>query len=114
MSCNGIRVSTEKNVDPLRIVQVAGSAEWAGGETYLVQLAQHLDRAQYQLSVICPEEGELVGRLQGFGINAQVVTLFPLMNPSAVLRLARSLRTFQPHLVQAHGARARVRQGHDG
>ena len=40
--------------DPLRIVQVAGSAEWAGGEVYLLQLAERLDRARFRLSVVCP------------------------------------------------------------
>jgi len=93
--------------DPLRIVQVAGSAEWAGGEVYLLQLAERLDRARFQLSVVCPAEGPLVHRLQRLGVPATVIPLEErLVDPQALRALTRHFTRERPQVVQSHGARA--------
>ncbi len=92
---------------PLAVVQLAGSAEWAGGEVYLLQLAERLDRARFRLSVICPAEGPLVGRLERLGVSTTVIPMEArLADPRALLALAGSFRRARPHIVQSHGARA--------
>ncbi len=89
------------------LVHVAGSAEWAGGEVYLLQLAERLDRARFRLSVVCPAQGPLVGRLERLGVAATVIPMEErLVDPRTLLALAHHLRRERPDVVQSHGARA--------
>ncbi|PYM07147.1 MAG: hypothetical protein DMD82_06505 [Candidatus Rokuibacteriota bacterium] len=90
----------------VRVLQLAGSAEWAGGEVYLLQLAKALDRTRFELSVICPAMGPLVERLGRLGVATAVVPMEErLVDPRALLALVRHFRRERPHVVQSHGAR---------
>lgn len=90
-----------------KVIHVAGSAEWAGGEVYLLQLAERLDRARFRLSVVCPAAGPLVERLERLGVPAPVIPMEErLVDPRALLALARHFRREGPQIVQSHGARA--------
>jgi glycosyltransferase involved in cell wall biosynthesis len=92
-----------------RVVHVAESAGWAGGEMYLLQLAQALDRTRFELVVLVPEDGVLVSRLQGLGIETAVVSLGGrLGSPKPVRDLVACLRAWRPDIVQSHGARTNV------
>jgi glycosyltransferase involved in cell wall biosynthesis len=93
---------------PARIVHVAGSADWGGGERYLELLARHLDRERFTLDVIAPAPGALCGRLAALGVSVHVVTLETLVSVGAVARLAGAFRRLGPDLVQSHGARSNV------
>jgi glycosyltransferase involved in cell wall biosynthesis len=94
-------------VPPLKVLHVAGSAEWAGGEVYLLQLAERLDRARFSLSVVCPAAGPLAERLERAGVSAPVIPMEDrLVDPSALRALTSHLRRERPHIVQSHGARA--------
>lgn len=89
------------------MLQLAGSAEWAGGEVYLLQLAQRLDRSRVKLSAVCPAAGPLVERLDRLGVATTVVPMTErLVDPRALVALTRHLRQEQPDVVQSHGARA--------
>ena len=91
---------------PLRVVHVAGSADWGGGERYLELMARHLDRAEFALEVIAPARGALCSRLSALGVASHVVDLGALVSPRAVVGLASTLRGLGPDLVQSHGARS--------
>ena len=91
---------------PLRIVHVAGSAHWGGGERYLELMARHLDREAFALEVITPTSGPLCGRLAALGVPTHVVDLEALVSPRATARLASALRRLAPDVVQSHGARS--------
>lgn len=91
---------------PVRVVQLAGSAEWAGGERYLELLARHLDRGGFRLEVIVPARGPLSAALASLGAPVHHVDLTRLVRPGAVLELARLLRRLAPHILQSHGARS--------
>ena len=93
---------------PRRIVHVAGSADWGGGERYLELLARRLDREAFTLEVIAPAPGALCGRLAALGVPVHVVDLSALVSARAVTRLAATLRHLGPALVQSHGARSNV------
>jgi glycosyltransferase involved in cell wall biosynthesis len=90
----------------MRVVHVAGSADWGGGERYLELMARHLDREAFSIEVIVPAPGALCGRLADLGVPAHVVDLGALVSPRAVARLARALRGLAPDIVQSHGARS--------
>lgn len=91
---------------PIVLAELAGSAQYGGGERYLDVLFGRLDRSRFQPLLICPEPGPFVGAMQRRGIPTQVVTLSPLVNPSALLRLANLLARERVTILQTHGARA--------
>ena len=94
---------------PARVLHVAGSAGWAGGEAYLLKLAGALDRARFRLGVVVPEPGPLVDRLRALGVPTALVPLAErLVNPAALWALARQFRRQRPAIVQSHGARSNV------
>jgi len=92
----------------VRVVHVAGSAEWGGGERYLELFARHYDRDRFAVQVVLPAPGPLGARLGALGIDAHVVDLGALVSLGALLRLASVLRRLAPDVVQSHGARSNV------
>ena len=94
---------------PIRVLHVAESAGWAGGEAYLVQLAAALDRQRFALAVVVPETGPLTERLAALGVPIFVVPLHTrLLSPRTLWVLVQVLRRERPMIVQSHGARTNV------
>lgn len=92
----------------LVLAQLAGSAGYGGGERYLEWLLAGLDRAKFRPLVICPESGPFVQKLMKQGVAVAIISLEPLMNPLALLELARLLKRERVAVLQTHGARANV------
>jgi glycosyltransferase involved in cell wall biosynthesis len=92
----------------VRVVHVAGSAEWGGGERYLELFARHHDRDRFALEAVLPAPGPLGARLEALGIDVHVVDLGALVSPTAIFHLASVLRRLAPDVVQSHGARSNV------
>lgn len=90
----------------VRILHLAGSAEWAGGEVYLLQLAHRLNRNRFSLEIVCPYDGPFVQRLHQEGVAVSVVDLTRLASPSAIFRLRDLLVRKEAKIVQSHGARS--------
>jgi glycosyltransferase involved in cell wall biosynthesis len=88
------------------VLHLAGSGGWAGGETYLLLLARHLDRQRFRLIVASPEPGALVDGLRAEGVETHVLNMEPLGSPVPLLRLRRFLSEKRADIVQSHGARA--------
>ena len=94
---------------PIRVLHVAESAGWAGGEAYLVRLAAALDRRRFTLAVVVPETGPLTERLAALGVPTFVVPLNTrLLSPRALWMLVQVFRRERPMIVQSHGARTNV------
>jgi len=102
-------VGQEGGVTPARVVHVAESAGWAGGERYLLALATELDRKRFELAVVVPGPGPLVERLHALDVETARVPLDArLVSPAAFLGLVRALERLRPAIVQSHGARSNV------
>jgi len=96
-------------VTPAKVLQVAASAGWAGGEVYLMTLARALDQRRFRLAVVAPEDGPLIPRLEARGVRVVRVPLNArLVNPRALRDLVRLFRQEKPAIVQSHGARPNV------
>lgn len=94
---------------PRTVLHVAETAGWAGGEAYLLKLAQRLDRARFRLAVVVPEPGVLVTRLEALGVPTFRVPLTArLVDPGALGALVALFRRERPAVVQSHGARSNV------
>ena len=92
-----------------RVLQIAESAGWAGGEAYLLKLAGALDRTRFRLEVVVPGPGPLVDRLRALGVDTHELALAErLVSPAALTALVRLLRDRAPAIVQSHGARSNV------
>lgn len=93
-------------MSPVVIAELAGSAEYGGGERYLELLFDRLDRTRFRPLLICPESGPFVEIMRGHGVPTRIVRLAPLLNPLALYRLARLLVREQVTILQTHGARS--------
>ena len=94
---------------PVRILHVADSAGWAGGETYIRTLAAEIDRSRFALGVVVPEHGPLVDRLRAQEVPVHLARVADrLLNPAALRALIDVFRRERPALVQSHGARSNV------
>ncbi|HOW28316.1 MAG TPA: glycosyltransferase family 4 protein [Elusimicrobiota bacterium] len=91
---------------PIHIVQVSGSAQWAGGEVHLIQLMDTLRRRGFVFHVVCPEPGPFIQRLIDKGIDCEMIPISPLGHPGPIRKLADRIRRWNASLVQSHGARS--------
>ncbi len=91
---------------PLTVVHVAGSAQWAGGEMFLKQMAGRLDRSRVALRVVCPEDGPLRDEMRRRGVPCETVLLSPLGSPFPIRKLSRQFHQWNADIVQSHGARS--------
>ncbi len=91
---------------PVVIAELAGSAEYGGGERYLELLLERLDHARFRPLLICPEPGPFVELMRGRGVPTRVIHLAPLVNPFALYRLVRLLTRERVTILQTHGARS--------
>ncbi|MCB4757352.1 MAG: glycosyltransferase, partial [Elusimicrobia bacterium] len=91
---------------PIHIVQVSGSAQWAGGEVHLIQLMDTLRQRGFAFHVICPEQGPLIQRLRDKGIDCEMIPISPLGYPGPIWKLAKQIRKWNARMVQSHGARS--------
>src|SRR6266851_7346688 len=56
-----------------RVAFVAGGAAMAGVEFNAVRLAARLDRARWEVVLVCPEEGDLTVAFRGLGLRVCVL-----------------------------------------
>jgi len=98
--------ATPSLAPPLVVTELAGSAQYGGGERYLELLLARLDRRRFTPLVICPEPGPFSELMRGGGVRTLLVRLAPLINPLAVIRLARVLARERVAVLQTHGARS--------
>lgn len=101
-----MNLKNRKTGSPMHIVHVAGSAQWAGGEVFLRQMAERLDRNRFSMSVICPERGPLEDEMARRNIACEAIPFGILGNPFPLLALRRAFRRMNADVVQSHGARS--------
>jgi glycosyltransferase involved in cell wall biosynthesis len=91
---------------PLRILHVAGSAQWAGGEVFLKHMADGFDPQKILFGVVCPERGPLQNEMARRGISCGMINLAPLGSPLPIFKLKSYFKKWKPDVVQSHGARS--------
>lgn len=92
----------------ITVLHIAESGGWAGGETYLLLLARHLDRERFRLIVVAPGPGALMESLRAEGVETHVLDMDPLGSLAPLFRIRNFLCEQQPDILQSHGARTNV------
>lgn len=92
----------------MRILQVSRSLTRAGAETMAVELAAGLKDRGHQVQLVLLERpiataATLRERVERCGLQTHELRKRAGADPTAVVRLARLVRTFRPHLVHTHG-----------
>jgi glycosyltransferase involved in cell wall biosynthesis/SAM-dependent methyltransferase len=88
------------------VLHLAESGGWAGGETYLLSLAERLDTRRFHLIVISPESGPLVDNLRERGVDTLVWDMGRLGSAGPIFHLRTLLRERRITILQTHGARS--------
>ncbi|MHB9034045.1 MAG: glycosyltransferase family 4 protein [Anaerolineae bacterium] len=65
-----------------KLVIIESASEMGGVEFSTLYLVTHLDKACWQVTVVCPGEGQLVSACREAGIPVKVVSLTPLLSTS--------------------------------
>ena len=90
----------------LSVLHLAESGGWAGGETYLLSLAESMDTSRFQLIVVSPESGPLVDNLRARGVKTLVWDMGRLGSVGPIFSLRTLLRERRITILQTHGARS--------
>lgn len=86
---------------PRKILHVVPSLDQSGAEKQLVLLATGLPRDQFEVGVVALTRGGPLERpLAEAGIPVTLIGKRAKIDPLALARLVRTMRTFRPHLVQ--------------
>jgi glycosyltransferase involved in cell wall biosynthesis len=92
----------------IRVLHVAESAGWAGGEAWLVRVAGAI-HPRFAIGVLVPEAGALIARLDALGVPSwHVRRAQQLLSVRALADLVRLFRHVAPSIVHSHGARSNV------
>lgn len=91
----------------LRVVHLIGALPRGGAEISLMHLATRLDRAAFDVRVICTrEEGELADAFRHAGVPVELLHLPSRYSPAGLLRLAQRLAQLRADIVHTHLRRA--------
>lgn len=82
----------------MTVLYISPPARLGGGEISLLTLVSHLPRDRYRPLVVTCEDGELVGRMRGLGVEVEILR----RGPGLILRLARLIRQRDVALVHVN------------
>ena len=88
---------------PIRLCYIIDNLSFRGGERTFAQLALGLDRAKYDIHVICSPGGHFVELLQEAGIPVFPIDMRNKWNLGAILPMARYLRRGRFDIVHTQG-----------
>lgn len=88
---------------PGKLLMVAGTPIFAGGERNLFDLARAALNSGYEVELAAPGEGGLTRRMRTLGCPVWHIPMPKLPGPGGVVRLRRLIRRGGFHIVHAHG-----------
>ncbi|MGQ0539452.1 MAG: glycosyltransferase family 4 protein [Gemmatimonadaceae bacterium] len=91
---------------PLRVLHVDSGREWRGGQRQVFLLAQGLRAMGDEPLLAAYPDAPLIRRARSAGLAAAPVRMRADWDIVAARRLRNLVRTWQPHVVHAHDARA--------
>ena len=77
-----------------------------GGETHILQIAEHHNRSKYTISVLSFTEGEMVDRLKQIGIPCYVIKTTRPFDFRIWKQVQKLMKELKIDIIHAHGTRA--------
>ena len=77
-----------------------------GGETHVLQIAEHHDRSKYAVFVLSFTEGEMVDRLKQIGIPCYVIKTTKPFDVRVWKKVQKLVKELKIDIIHAHGTRA--------
>jgi glycosyltransferase involved in cell wall biosynthesis len=90
----------------MRVVHVDSAREWRGSQSQVLLAAQGMAARGHSVTVACQAGGRLEARARAAGLAVRPIAFGGDLAPGPILRLARVLRTEDPHVVHAHDPHA--------
>ena len=90
----------------IKIVEAIRQGSIGGGESHVIDVVKHLDKARFEPVVLSFTEGEMIQTLQAMGVKTHVIPTTTPFDFRVWPKVTALLREIQPDLVHAHGTRA--------
>lgn len=90
----------------MNILHTLFNDKHGGGETYLVNLIDHLNDAEFKSTVVVFSEGVLSKKLEHLGVKHYVISTKGRLDPTSWKELTRIAKAEQVDLINAHGTKA--------
>ncbi|MCB9435602.1 MAG: glycosyltransferase family 4 protein [Anaerolineales bacterium] len=101
--------------EPLRIMQVIARLNVGGPAAHVILLTEHFGPPSYKTMLVCgqidPHEGDMVYLADEKGITPYIIpdlgrSISPIRDAKTIVKLYRLMRTYKPHVVHTHTAKA--------
>lgn len=86
----------------MKILQVAYKSTISGGEKVLFDLATSLKKRGHEVSVICPDPGQLPDELKKSGIRSTIISFHKTYDIRSAWRLARFIKSEKIDILHSH------------
>jgi len=90
----------------MRVLHVDSAREWRGSQSQVLLAAQGMVARGHSVILACQAGGRLEARARAAGLAVRPLAFRGDLAPSAIIGLARLLRTESPHIVHAHDPHA--------
>lgn len=91
---------------PRVLLVAAANATSGGGEKHVADLLERLPAAGIDVSLACPQGGDLTALAERLAIPVTPVPIASGMSPQALFAIRGAIAAFAPDIVHAHGSRA--------
>lgn len=96
----------------IRVLYIAPAGERGGAETVLLQLLQHVDRTQFELIVVCFQEGNFLTEMKKAAVDVEVLPAGRFRDirraRKVISQLVRIIHSREIHLVHCNGTGAHL------
>ena len=87
----------------MKILQVAYRSKISGGEKVLFDLAMSMEERGHEVSVVCPDPGQLPDELRKAGIESTIIPFHKTYDIRAARRLAQFIKSKKIDVLHSHG-----------
>jgi glycosyltransferase involved in cell wall biosynthesis len=90
----------------MKVLHVDSASGWRGGQSQVLLTAEGMAQRGHDVLVACRKGGVLEQRAHEAGLDARPIPFRGDLSPGAIFALRRTLRDFQPAVVQLHDPHA--------
>ena len=90
----------------MKVLEVIRQGQIGGGESHLLDLIYFLDKQRFEPVCLSFTDGEMIRRLQGWGVKCHVIESGKAFDPKVQREVCRLVDSEGISLIHAHGSRA--------